>query len=53
LSLVELEFSGAAAVSADAARYEIELPCGAHLRFGADFTDAELRRLIGLLREVW
>jgi hypothetical protein len=33
-------------------RFEIELPEGTQLRFGAGFAESEVRRLLNLLREV-
>jgi transposase len=51
LSLLEVELAGAGRKTSQAA-YEIELPDGTHLRFGSGFGENEVRRLLGLLREV-
>ncbi len=51
LSLLEVELAGAGRKTSQAA-YEIELPDGTHLRFGAGFDAGEVRQLMALLREV-
>jgi len=53
LSLLEVELAGAAVTSRrNPERFEIELPGGTQLRFGAGFAEGEVRRLLKLLREV-
>jgi hypothetical protein len=53
LSLLEVELADASrSATATATRYELELPSGARLRVGSDFAEADVRRLLGLLREV-
>ena len=52
LSLLEVELESATRGSRSASvSFEIELPDGTHLRFGAGFAESEVRRLIALLRE--
>lgn len=53
LSLLEVELADAVpSVTATATRYEVELPSGVRLRVGSAFAEADVRRLLGLLREV-
>jgi hypothetical protein len=52
-SLLEVELAGGAATNRrNPERFEIELPGGTQLRFGAGFAEGEVRRLLNLLREV-
>jgi transposase-like protein len=51
LSLLEVDLAGAGNARITSS-YEIELPGGTHLRFGAGFAADEVRQLVALLREV-
>jgi len=53
LALLEVELEdGRGRCRREAAGYEVALPGGTQLRFGAGFVEAEVRRLLALLKEV-